>query len=87
MKVQMSGAMLEALKATSEMPDNLIRCVALAQASGAGSFTIGMNEDEAMAMTEMCQWYIKKDPVTGKLTPKGELFDRIVRAIYQAQDA
>jgi hypothetical protein len=39
-----------------------------------------------MAMTELCQWYIKKDPATGQLGPKAVLFDSIVRAVYAAQD-
>ena len=86
MQVRMNVAMIDALKATPEIPDNLIGCVDKAQADGAGFF-VPMNVDEAMAMTELCQWYIQTDPSTGKLTPKAELFDSIVRAVYSAEDA
>ena len=86
MQVRITHAMLDALKATPEIPDNLKRCVDHAKKHG-DAFAMTVNEDEAMAMTEMCQWYIKKDPVTGKLGAKAEIFDGIVRAIYAAQDA
>jgi hypothetical protein len=86
MQVRMSPPMIAALKSTPEIPDNLVRCVASAQKNGDG-FTVEMDEDEAMAMTEMCQWYIKKDPATGQYGEKAQVFDAIVRAIYAAQDA
>ena len=86
MEVRLTEPMLEALKATPEIPDNLKRCVEGAKKNGS-VYVMTLDEDEAMAMTEMCQWYIKKDPATGKLGPKAEIFDGIVRAVYAAQDA
>jgi hypothetical protein len=85
MQVRMTSPMIEALKTTPEIPDNLAAVVQGARKDGDG-FAVDMDEDEAMAMTEMCQWYIKKDPVTGKLNAKAEVFDGIVRAIYAAED-
>ncbi len=85
MNVRFTQPMLEALKATPEIPDNLKRVVDGAKAAD-GAFSVDLNEDEAMAMTEMCQWYIKKDPVTGKLNAKAEVFNGIVRSIYAAED-
>jgi len=85
MQVHVTKAMLDALKAAPDMPDNLVRCAATAAPQGDG-FLLTLDEDEAMAMTEMCQWYIRKDPVTGRLGPKAEVFDAIVRSIYAAQD-
>jgi hypothetical protein len=81
----MTQSMLDALKSTPEIPDNLVRRVGGAREDG-GAFWLELDEDEAMAMTEMCQWYIRKDPATGKFGPKAEVFDGIVRAIYKAQD-
>lgn len=77
--------MLDALKAAPDLPENLLKRVSSVSAQGDG-FQLTLDEDEAMAMTEMCQWYIRKDPVTGKLGPKAEVFDAIVRSIYAAQD-
>jgi hypothetical protein len=86
MQVRLTPAMIDALKASTEMPDNLVRCIAGAQRQG-DAFRVTLDDDDAMSLTEMCQWYIKKDPVTGKLGPKAEIFDGIVRSIYAAQDA
>ena len=85
MQVHLTAPMLEALKITPEIPDNLRRVVDSATKNSDGFF-VTMDDDEAMAMTEMCQWYIKKDPATGKYGTKAEIFDGIVRAVYKAQD-
>jgi len=85
MQVRLTQAMLEALKSAPDLPDNLSRRANSASAQGDG-FQMTLDDDEAMAMTEMCQWYIRKDPATGKLGPKAEVFDAIVRSIYAAQD-
>ena len=85
MLVRLTPQMIDALKSTPEIPDNLKHCVAATKQNG-DSLSVEIDEDEAMAMTEMCQWYIKKDPATGKLGPKAMVFDGIVRAIYTAQD-
>lgn len=85
MHVHMTKAMIEALKTAPDLPENLLKRVSSVSARGDG-FQVTLDEDEAMAMTEMCQWYIRKDPVSGKLGPKAEVFDAIVRSIYAAQD-
>ena len=86
MQVRMSAGMVDALKATPEIPDNLMRCVTTAKRDGS-EFLVTLSEDETMAMQEMCQWYIQKDPATGNLTARAQIFDAIVRVIYQAEDA
>jgi hypothetical protein len=86
MLIRLSPPMLAALKATAELPDNLKSCVDAARKDG-DAFVLELDEDEAMSMTEMCQWYIKKDPTTGQYGEKAQVFDAIVRAIYAAQDA
>lgn len=83
MDVRVTHDMLEALRETPEIPDNLLACVNGAMVDG-GGFVLELDGDEAMAMTEMCEWYIRKDPVSGKLTDKAKLFDGIVQAIYDA---
>jgi hypothetical protein len=86
MQIRLTSPMLDALKATPEIPDNLKRCVDAARKDGDG-YTLELDDDEAMALTEMCQWYIKKDPATGQYGAKAQVFDAIVRAVYAAQDA
>lgn len=85
MQVRLTRPMLEALKAAPDIPDYLVKQVNGAVAQG-DAFQLSLDDDQAMAMTEMCQWYIRKDPATGKLGPKAEVFDAIVRSIYAAQD-
>jgi len=85
MQVQLTKAMIEALRAAPDLPENLVKRAAGATPRGEG-FLLTLDEDEAMAMTEMCQWYIRKDPVTGRLGTKAEVFDAIVRSIYAAED-
>lgn len=85
MNVRMSGPMLDALRHTPEIPDNLLACVEKAHPDG-DAFQVPLNQDEAMAMEEMCQWYIRRDPRTGKMDDKTSLFDAIVKAIYHAED-
>ena len=85
MQVRLTKAMVEALKAAPDLPENLRKRVSETAAQGDG-FLMTLDEDETMAMTEMCQWYIRKDPATGKLGPKAEVFDAFVRSIYAAED-
>lgn len=85
MHVRLTQPMIDALKATPEIPDNLRRCVESAIEEGS-AWMVTLDEDEAMAMTEMCQWYIRKDPETGTFGPRAALFDGIVRAVYKAED-
>ena len=47
-------------------------------------FVVTLTEDEAMALSEMCQWYIRRDPATGALGEQARLFDAIVTAIDDA---
>lgn len=83
MDVRMTEEMLVALKATPEMPDNLRACVDAAEADADG-FLVTLDEDEQMALTELCEWYVRKDPDSGELTKQGKLFDDIVQAIIDA---
>jgi len=76
--------MLSALRQVAEIPDNLLARVNAARRDG-GGYLMALNDDEAMAMTEMCQWYIRNDPTTGQLGEQAKLFQAIVNAIYEAE--
>jgi hypothetical protein len=86
MHVHLTDAMLAALRETPEIPDNLLARVNGARKDG-GQPVMTLSEDEAMAMTEMCGWYIRKDPTTGQLGEKAKLFQAIVDAIDRAGGA
>jgi hypothetical protein len=82
-QVRLIHPMHSALRDTPEIPDDLLARVNGARKDGAG-WIMTLSEDEAMAMTEMCEWYIRKDPATGQLGEKAKLFQAIVDAIDQA---
>jgi len=82
--VRLTQPQLTALRQVPEIPDNLLARVNAARGDG-GAFVMALNQDEAMAMTEMCQWYIRKDPTTGQLGEQARLFEGIVDAIYEAE--
>ncbi len=83
MEVRMTAQMLDTLKGTSELPDILRARVDAARAES-DNMLVALDEDEAMAMTEMCEWYVKKDPATGELTETGKIYDAIIDAIANA---
>jgi hypothetical protein len=84
MNVRLTEPMLIALRGVPEIPDNLLARVKGARPDG-GGFVMALSEDEAMAMTEMCQWYIRKDPTTGQLGEQARVFEGIVDAVYAAE--
>ena len=86
MEVRMSEEMLEALRGTPEIPDNLRARVEGAAADG-GEFLVTLDDEEQIAMTEMCEWYVRKDPETGELTSQGKIFDEIVQRVIDADMA
>ncbi len=82
MNVRLTDALLAALRETPEIPDDLLARVNGARKAGA-QWVMTLSDDEAMAMTEMCQWYIRKDPKTGQLNEQARRFQAIVDAIDQ----
>ncbi len=83
MEVRLTQKMLTAVKETPELPDNLRARVSDAKADG-DVFVLTIDDDERLAMTEMCEWYVRTDPESGDLTEQGRLFDDIIQAIIDA---
>ncbi len=83
MEVRLTQKMLTAVQETPELPDNLRARVSDAKADG-DVFVLTLDDDERMAMTEICEWYVRTDPESGDLTEQGRLFDDIIQAIIDA---
>ncbi len=83
MKVRMTEIMVKALTETPEIPDNLLTCLRGAETDG-DMLLVDLGQDERMAMTEVCEWYVRSDPDTGNLTEQGKLFESIIQAIINA---
>ena len=84
MKVRMTAEMLIGLKQTPELPEGLRMAIERVRSHG-DAFLVDLSDDEAVELAEVCQWYIRRDPVTGQLTEKAEIFDSIAAAIDEAQ--
>jgi len=83
MKVRMTEIMVKALTETPEIPDNLLTCLRGAETDG-DMLLVDLGQDERMALTEVCEWYVRSDPDTGNLTEQGKLFESIIQAIINA---
>lgn len=83
MELRLNEEMIAALRETPELPDNLSACIEAAHAES-DSFVVTVDDDEQMALTELCEWYVRKDPETGELTKQGRIFDAIVQLIIDA---
>ena len=85
MKIAIDQAMHDALKGIGHVPDNLkARFDAIAPAAG-GGYTLTLSDDDATALAELVQWYIKTDPVTHQPTPQSAPFNELIRRIDAAQ--
>ena len=85
MQVPITADMLAALKSAAEKPDTLVKAVDAAKADGRG-FVLPLTGDQAIAITEMCEWHIRTDPATGKVTADTKVWDDIVRAVQRAEE-
>ena len=79
----MTETMVKALTETPEIPDNLLTCLRGAETDG-DMLLVDLGQDERMALTEVCEWYVRSDPDTGNLTEQGKLFESIIQAIIAA---
>lgn len=79
----MTEIMVKALTETPEIPDNLLTCLRGAETDG-DMLLVDLGQDERMALTEVCEWYVRSDPDTGNLTEQGKLFESIIQAIIAA---
>ena len=83
MELRLDEETITALRETPELPDNLRACIDDARAES-DAFIVTVDDDEQMALTELCEWYVRKDPETGELTKQGRIFDAIVQLIIDA---
>ena len=83
MELRLNEEMIAALRETPELPDNLRACIDAAHAES-DACVVTVDDDEQMALTELCEWYVRKDPETDELTKQGRIFDAIVQLIIDA---
>ena len=84
MKIEIDRAIHDALKNIGHVPDDL-RARFDAMAPAGANFVLALSDDEATALAELVQWYIKTDPATGQPTPESAPFKRLIALIDEAQ--
>lgn len=85
MKITIDQAIHDALKRIGDVPDNLRARLDGIAPAGAGGYTLTLSDDDATALAELVQWYIKTDPVTGKPSAQSAPFNELIRRIDEAQ--
>lgn len=85
-QVSLTPDMLAALKSAQETPETLVQAIAAVKPAGKG-FALALTGNQAIAMTEMCEWHIRTDPKTGKVSAATKVWDDIIRAVQDAEDA
>ncbi len=86
MKIAIDQSIHDALKSIDHVPDNLKARFDGMTPEGKG-YTLTLSEDDATALAELVQWYIKVDPATNMPTPKSVAFNELIRRIDEAQFA
>ena len=84
-QVPLTQEMLAALQSATEMPETLVQAIAGVKADGK-SVVLTLNNNQAIAMTEMCEWHVRTDPKTGKVTAATRVWDDVIRAIQHAEE-
>jgi hypothetical protein len=85
-QVPLTQDMLVALKSANETPETLVQAIAGVKTDGKG-VVLSLNNNQTIAMTEMCEWHVRTDPKTGKVTAASKIWDDLIRTIQHAEEA
>jgi hypothetical protein len=83
MQITIDAPMKQALLGLGHVPDTLRARFDAIRPEG-GGYALTLSEDDATALAELVQWYIKTDPATGKATPETQPFQSLITLIDQA---
>lgn len=84
MQVTITQAIKDCLARVQDVPDVLQRRFDAIAPAADGAFTLTLNDDEAMALTELVQWHIRSDE-RGQPTPETAPFAELIRRVDDAQ--
>jgi hypothetical protein len=84
--IPLTADMVKALQSADEMPDTLVQAIASVKPDGKG-YVLALTGNQAIAMTEMCEWHVRTDPKTGKVSAATKVWDDIIRAVQEAEDS
>lgn len=84
MELRITEAMRDALSHAGHVPDDLRRrfdSIEAVAGSNPPLFRLKLSEDEAVELSELLQWHVRTDPVSGKPTPETAPYAAIIQAI------
>ncbi len=86
MHIQLTQAMLDALKKAGHIPPDVQKRIDAVPGEGAaGTYRLQLSEDEGMELSELLQWHVRTDPATGKATADTAPYADVIRLIGEAQ--
>lgn len=86
MRILLSQAMLDALKAAKHIPPDVQQRIDTVKPEPGSppTYRLQLSEDEGMELSELLQWHVRTDPGTGQPTaetkPYADAIARIVEA-------
>jgi hypothetical protein len=87
MEIQLSQAMLEALKKAKDVPPDVQRRIDGAQSEPGDPprYRLHLSGDEALELSELLQWHVRTDPATSRPTPETAPYADVIGLIEEAQ--
>jgi hypothetical protein len=88
MEILLNQEMLEALKRAKHIPPDVQKDIDAARPEPGTSpprYRLHLSDDEAMELSELLQWHVRTDPVTGRATVGTVPYADLIRLISDAQ--
>jgi hypothetical protein len=86
-KIQVSQAMLDALRSAKHIPPDVQRRIDAARPAPGSppTYQLQLSEDEGMELSELLQWHVRTDPATGTPTADTAPFADVIARIAEAE--
>jgi len=88
MQIELSQAMLEALKRAKHVPPDVQRRIdGVTPEPGLTPprYALHLSDDEAIELSELLQWHVRTDPATGRPTADSAPYAEVIARIAESQ--
>jgi hypothetical protein len=88
MHIELSEAMLEALKQAKHVPPDVQKRIDAVQPEPGVSparYALHLSDEEATELSELLQWHVRTDPATGRPTTGSAPFADVINRIAESQ--
>lgn len=83
MHIELSQAMLEALKKAKHIPPDVQKRIDGVKAES-GTYRLHLSDDEGMELAELLQWHVRTDPGTKQPTPDTKPYADLIALITES---